>query len=714
MSREFVIQGENFYVSDEREKYSVLKKKFKDTGGEYLKLSNNVVMLDNLKKFAKNKSDKDNFKILLDVCNTIRGVIDRLIKTEAIPLLFEYNIYHIDEKIFYDDYMSNSKWNNTIYQIGEEWHSGNISDVYEWCNKVVTQIMLNSNNYLDDVLYAAIKVLDEEGAEIDFLPVSKNDAKKACIIADNLSSSRIPENRRGKAIVEALQLNPHEESIYTAPYLYFEKELAREIGEVAGFFQIEEKIFSEVMFHELRWYKAQLEKDKTLNEQELTWNTGTNLVKNVCYGFKIDEFTYIEDVNKSYYKKKAELLLLLACDNKDDREMIEALFEEIKSINCQEIKEEYVSLFEKMMFSIEYELLLKEYKGIDKNDINSYEELRNKCKKIKGIMPNDELLNKIEKSIRDAKSKKKEDDEKKERDEVIEFIEMKMSKVNFDDFASVKYFKKLVEIKHKARGDSLLEPYLDKANKAMRVISDTKILRNAYFNSKKTKVELEKFISYASEFADNEVAKDLIFAAKEDIRKINNSNKESFKGYTSNEQMKENCVLENDKDCKHKLSSKTGATNRNGGLSISDFDNLFNNYIFQVKKDGGGSFYSLENLDKGKIANFCKKCDKKFNKSPVFKEIVAYYDSTMFGKGNEGIVVALDGVYYLDEKDDKYLYIAYCDMKKLAVYDSGMFTNKAVIDYQGKTIKMNMYSDGTSEIRRELVNIINCIRERVN
>ena len=100
------------------------------------------------------------------------------------------------------------------------------------------------------------------------------------------------------------------------------------------------------------------------------------------------------------------------------------------------------------------------------------------------------------------------------------------------------------------------------------------------------------------------------------------------------------------------------------------------------------------------------------NRSPEIGKIVAYYDSTMFGGGDEGVGVALDGVYYLSDKEKVYEFISYNDMGRKAEYDSGMFSNKIMVFDGQKKIKMDLYADGTNEIRKEMVNVINLILEK--
>lgn len=148
-------------------------------------------------------------------------------------------------------------------------------------------------------------------------------------------------------------------------------------------------------------------------------------------------------------------------------------------------------------------------------------------------------------------------------------------------------------------------------------------------------------------------------------------------------------------------------------ISISIFGNMFNKYIEEVRKDGGKSFYSFANLDAKKIGNFCMYANEKFNRSPKHDEVVAYYDSTMFGKGDEGVAVALDGVYYLNDTDHIYEYVSYDEMNQPAVYDSGMFSNNIIVNTNSGEVKMALYADGASGVRREIVNVINYIRSKV-
>ena len=137
---------------------------------------------------------------------------------------------------------------------------------------------------------------------------------------------------------------------------------------------------------------------------------------------------------------------------------------------------------------------------------------------------------------------------------------------------------------------------------------------------------------------------------------------------------------------------------------------LLTEYVRLAEEKGLSSFYSYCKVDAEKMGNFIEVCQDRISKAITMRNILAYYDKTLLGSGNEGIALTLEGIYFVREKGDLYRFYPYSSIEGEVKYDSGLLSNNIILSCGGEKIKYNLGNSGTGEVRRSFTQLISVLR----
>ena len=122
-------------------------------------------------------------------------------------------------------------------------------------------------------------------------------------------------------------------------------------------------------------------------------------------------------------------------------------------------------------------------------------------------------------------------------------------------------------------------------------------------------------------------------------------------------------------------------------------------------------FYSSSDVEAGRISKkinkFISVCAKKIGGTPQINTIVGYYDSTMFGGGDTGMLVTYDGLWYLGGPGEDNFYVGYAEVKGEIRYKKGLITDDVIIETNKGKFKCQLAkADGSERVRKAFFDAI--------
>ncbi|MGM3173583.1 hypothetical protein [Dickeya lacustris] len=112
------------------------------------------------------------------------------------------------------------------------------------------------------------------------------------------------------------------------------------------------------------------------------------------------------------------------------------------------------------------------------------------------------------------------------------------------------------------------------------------------------------------------------------------------------------------------------------------------------------SFYRYDGLNPKKISNFIQAVNRRQSLPPLAEEAVLfYYDETVFGQGDHGLVLTDEGVYCVLGKLYETFYARFNDVSKVAI--SGSFNKKIILHMKNgrkNTIELTQSNAGAKKI----------------